>query len=164
MLTKNKEKITEAAAFWDVQKAGKHLLWRFSLKSFVVNEDDKIALKSVLAWINRNSGDNVNNNQLFAKLYVYFLTQEIRYNQATVFDELLQKKVNSMLAKPLPLFYKAFISDLYGSQYAKLTREQSINESNEVMMDIKQFKETFNEDYVISKLNEMISEALNRFS
>lgn len=164
MLTKNQQKVKDAAAYWDVKKAGERLLWRFSLKSFAPNEDDQMALKSVLAWINRNASENVNNNQLFAKLYVYFLTQEIRYNQATVLDEKLQKKVHSMLDKPLALFYKAFINDLYSSQFNKLKEGQTLQESNEVMMDIIQFKETFNEDYCIGKLNQMISESLNRFS
>lgn len=168
-MTTNQQRIELEKKFWDVKKAGERLLWRFqktngNYKAFTPNESDEIALKSVLSWINRNATENVNNNKLFAKLYIYFLTQEIRYNSATVFDSQLQKNINAKLAIELPLFYKAFISDLYGSQYARLTKGQTLQESNEVINDILKFKETFNEDYCIGKLNEMISEALNRFS
>lgn len=160
----NQQKIEDNKAFWDIKKAGERLLWRFNAgKSFIPNDNDKMALKSVLGWVNRQASDNVENNQLFAKLYIYFLTQGLRYYETTVFDNAIQKELSALLDKPLALFYKAFIQDLYGNQLNKLQLKKIEDYSN-VISDAEKFKETFNEDYVINKLNEMISEALNRFS
>ena len=75
----NQKKIEDNNKFWDVKRAGERLLWRFGLdKPFLPNEDDKLALKSVLAWINRQSSGVIENNPLFAKLFLLQLIM-IRY-------------------------------------------------------------------------------------
>lgn len=167
---KTAKEIKQASiAKWDVKKAGNRLLWRFSkddngkFKNFTPNESDLGALHTVLEWINRQENVNVRGHVLFAKLYIYFLTQGIRYHGTTVFDNHVQRELSSLLEKPFHLFYDAFITDLYGNQLNKLNK-QSIDQFDKTMLEVEQFKKVFTEDYIKSKLNEMISEALNRFS
>lgn len=160
----------KGSQFWDIKKAGERLLWRFqkdangNFKSFVPNDNDVAALKCVLAWVNRNTSENVKNNQLFAKLYIYFLTQGIRYHETTVLENEVQKELSKILDKPLQLFYKAFANDLYSNQLSRLMTEETPEDAKQVLSDLKKFQETYSEDLIESKLDEMISEALNRFS
>ena len=168
MVTKlqdHKNKITDAKKFWDVKRAGERLLWRFGLdKPFKPNADDELALRSVLSWVNRASSDAVSNNQLFAKLYIYQLNQAIRYHQTTVFEELVQLELSKVLDTPLHLFYDAFIADLYGNQLNRISEVSSQKEKLDVVKYAQRFKETYSKDFVTSKLDEMIVNALNRFS
>lgn len=157
------QKIEKSKRHWDVKKAGNRLLWRFnSGKPFTPNESDIDALHSVLDWINRNESANVNGNQLFAKLYIYYLTDHLRKYESTVFNSDLTKELNRRLATPVEMFYKAFVKDLHLNQLQKLLESSVGNDPAEIVAQSKVFKETYSEDYVVSKLNEMISEAINR--
>lgn len=164
-LQKHKDQVSDAKKFWDVKRAGERLLWRFGLdKPFKPNADDRIALKSVLHSYNGFCSDAINNNQLFAKLYIYQLTQDIRYHQTTVFEELVQLELSKVLDTPLHLFYDAFIADLYGNQLNRISEVSSQKEKLDVVKYAQRFKETYNKDFVTAKLDEMIVNALNRFS
>lgn len=150
---------------FDVKSAGERLLWRLQpgAKSFTPNDKDYNALVTVLEWINRQENVNVKGHVLYAKLYIYFLTQGIRHHKTTVFNPEVAKELHRILSTPFPLFYKAFITDLYNNQLNRINAE-GIEVFDETMKDLEQFKQTFTEDYIKGKLNEMISESLNRFS
>ena len=164
-----KKQQEEKRQFWDVKRSGEHLLWLLgpskegSFKKVQVTAKDFNALKSVLGFINRQSSGNVKNNQLFAKLYIHFLTQGIRYHQTTVFDAEMQKELHKLLNYPLPLFYKAFVKDLHDNQLNRLLQVKD-DQLKEVVIDAQRFKETYNEDFVSAQLDEWVNEAINRFS
>ena len=164
-----KKQQEEKRQFWDVKRSGEHLLWLLgpskegSFKKVQVTAKDFNALKSVLGFINRQSSGNVKNNQLFAKLYIHFLTQGIRYHQTAVFDAEMQKELHKLLNYPLPLFYKAFVKDLHDNQLNRLLQVKD-DQLKEVVIDAQRFKETYNEDFVSAQLDEWVNEAINRFS
>lgn len=162
----NQKKIEDNSKFWDVKRAGERLLWRFGLdKPFLPNEDDKLALKSVLAWINRQSSGVIENNPLFAKLFLLQLIGDIRQNETTVFNDFVFQQLSNQLSKPLELFYKAFYEDLASNQLNRLTKENFKDaDGKAVVMDYKRFKETFPLEYVVSKLNEQMIATLHRRS
>lgn len=162
----NQKKIEDNNKFWDVKRAGERLIWRFGLdKPFLPNEDDKLALKSVLAWINRQSSGIIENNPLFAKLFLLQLIGDIRQNETTVFNDFVFQQLSNQLSKPLELFYKAFYEDLASNQLNRLTKENfKDSDGKAVVMDYKRFKETFPLEYVVSKLNEQMIATLHRRS
>lgn len=149
---------------WDIKSAGERLLWRFkSGKSFVPNELDVDALTCVLSFINRQTSENIANNQLFAKLYIYHLTMNIRYYETTVLNEFPVGDLHRLLSKPLTSFYKAFYVDLHNNQLNKLVKVDE-EERQGVLDDFKNLQQTFTEDFIIQKLDEQMSNALNRYS
>jgi len=171
MRVDNNTKIKENNQFWDVKRSGEHLLWLLgpkedgSFKNLKVTEKDFNALKSVLAWINRQSSGIIENNPVMAKLYLMQLVGDIRENKTTVFNEFIFERLSNQLAKPLELFYLAFYEDLAANQLNRLTEDNFRDkEGNKVIMDYKRFKETFPLEYVVAKLNERMIIDLHRRS
>lgn len=164
------KKLVSQKEFWNVKKAGEKLLWRLSpdktgeYKAFKPNENDFNALKSILGMINRIEKNNVSNNELFAKLYVNFLTQEIRYHGTTVFDKRIFAIVGNKLNYSLESYYSTFLNDLQGNQWNKILEDKTLEEQLETLKMFNQFKETYCFDYVASKLDENINHALLTYS
>ena len=154
----------------ELEKAGKNLLYKLSPSkegvyfNFKPTENDFKDLKTVLGWINRQTELSLKNNTLFAKLFIYELTMEIRSYGTTVLNPLPLNKLSSILKKPLPLFYDAFYKDLINNQLNKLVEFDEINEG--LREDIANAEENYpnyegitsKEDYIKKKQSQIITE------
>ena len=154
----------------ELEKAGKNLLYKLSPNkegvyfNFKPTENDFKDLKTVLGWINRQTELSLKNNALFAKLFIYELTMEIRSYGTTVLNPLPLNKLSSILKKPLPLFYDAFYKDLINNQLNKLVEFDEINEG--LREDIANAEENYpnyegitsKEDYIKKKQSQIITE------
>tara|TARA_R110000787_G_C13390078_1_gene442566 strand:- start:941 stop:1528 length:588 start_codon:yes stop_codon:yes gene_type:complete len=154
----------------ELEKAGKNLLYKLSPNkdgvyfNFKPTESDFKDLKTVLGWINRQTELSLKNNTLFAKLFIYELTMEIRSYGTTVLNPLPLNKLSSILKKPLPLFYDAFYKDLINNQLNKLVEFDEINEG--LREDIANAEENYpnyegittKEDYIEKKQSQIITE------
>lgn len=165
----NNKKIQENKEFWNEQKAVKRLIWRLAPKEngtysrFEPNETDFNALKSLLGSLDRDKKINVSNNVLFAKLYIYNLTMNIRHFETTVLEDYPAKDLSLLLSKPLDLFYQSFYKDLQDNQLNKLLKVPE-SEQKEVLKEYQRLKETFTLDIVTSKLDSMINQCLKKYS
>lgn len=167
----NQQKIDDNNNFWDIKKAGNRLLWRFSedkngkMQSFSPNEEDVMALKSVLYWVNRQSSGLLDKHNLYAKLFILQLVGDIREKKTTVFNDFLFERLSCQLAKPLELYYTTFYEDLVSNQLNRLTTGVFTQKDGEaVVMDCKRFKETFPLELIKEKLNERMLATLHRRS
>ena len=149
---------------FDLEKAIQRIGWRFTnsenKKGFKPNKNDIEAVNCLLNWINREKKVSLDNNELFAKLYIYHLNQTIRQYDATIFDDIPQKELSKILSTPLAYFYKAFQRELYSSHLLNISKQ--VQEGVEV--SIEDLQEKYNEGVIEMKLNHMITEALNRFN
>ena len=146
---------------WNLEKAIKRIAWRFtSNKPFTPNDNDLDALNSVIGWSNRQQADAVKSNQLFAKLYIYHLNQTIRYFESNIFDDIPQKDLSRLLDLPLDNYYSAFHKELQSNNVTRVVKDKTI--ANEDLL--KELEEKYTLEVVTEKLDEMINEALNRFS
>ena len=154
----------------DIKKAAGKLIWRLkpdkegNFKSFTPNQNDVDSLNCILNWINNQKKETLNNNKLFAKLYIEKLAFELRNSNSTIFNNYSQIKVSTILDMPLESFYEAFKRDLYLRQFKKLLEDDSIVDEKGLVVSQNQFQESFNDDYIRSQLNHMMTEALNRFN
>ena len=154
----------------DLKKAAERLIWRLKpdekgeFKSFTPNKNDIESLNCILNWINNQKKDTLKNNQLFAKLYILGLTNIIRHQETTIFDPIPQKELSKILDYPLSSFYKSFTEDLYNNQLLKLNTSDLTNENKKVISDYREQRNLYPEGLIESKLNHMITEALNRFN
>ena len=146
---------------YNTDKALDRLAWRFtSKKPFTPNENDIDSLNTLIGWMNRQQSESVKNNQLFAKLYIYFLNQTIRYFEANIFDEIPQKELNKLLDLPLDNYYNAFHKELQSNNVSRVVNDKSINKEDL----IKEISDKYTLEECTEKLDTMINEALNRFS
>tara|TARA_R110002051_G_C8769409_1_gene503366 strand:+ start:33088 stop:33555 length:468 start_codon:yes stop_codon:yes gene_type:complete len=145
---------------YNVQKAASKLLWRFNsvngqTKSFNPNKDDIQSLNTLLECVNREKKEKLSQNVLFAKLFIYALTDHLRKFETTIFDKEITKQLSMMLEKPLDVFYKAFEEDLYNNQTKRIELKDGVT--------IDDFKRTYTTEFIQMNLDLMITEALNRF-
>ena len=170
-MTENEKKIKYSQEYWDVKNSGTRLFHKLSpredgtFKPFEPTQSDFNALKSILGYINRVENKTILNNSLFAKLYIMHLTQEIRRNETTVFNQTMFKSLSSKLALPLEMYYKIFYDDLCNNQFNRLTKSDFTDkDGNEVVMNYERFKETFPIEYVTDKLIKAMNLTLHRRS
>ena len=165
-------------------KAIQRLTWRFSSgKSFKANQNDINALNAVLTYVNDEQVKKVQNNRLFAKLYIYQLNKYINDFGNTMFSSIPEKELSRLLNIPLESFFKAFHASLHENIRIKVFEENGIeltvpalkdkvqlnneklNLSRMSKDDIKKvFQETYSLEIVTDELIKMCNEALKRFS
>ncbi|MBS9774739.1 MAG: hypothetical protein KGV59_06245 [Tenacibaculum sp.] len=153
---------------YDLNKSFERLAWRLNpdangkTKQFYPNKNDLKALKNIAGWIDRQRAENIKNNHLFAKLYIHRLREIIRAYKSDVLEDINQKELSKLLSYPLEYFYKAFHQDLYNNQFESVL-SRATEENKDVIFN-ELFEREYTEKVVIEHLNEMIAEALNRFS
>lgn len=88
-----------------LKEAIKRLMFTIS-KQNKPNSTDADALNKVLEYINGTVKKEVNENEMFAKLYVYLLLNEVVFYNGDV--DFGQKKINEVLSFPLIELYEKF--------------------------------------------------------
>lgn len=153
---------------YDIKKAASRLTWRFreesgDTKPFKPNEEDIKSLNTILEWINREKKEKLDQNVLFAKLYIYVLVDFTRKYKTTIFDKLATKEVNRLLDRPLETFYEAFKKELYSNQIDEALKQiKCVKTAKNISPD--EFKEIYTLEFLTASLDHEITEALNRFS
>lgn len=168
-----------------LNKAVNRIKWRFSQgKAFTPNENDIKSFNSIVGFINDFQNDSFKNNQLFAKLYIFFLDEHIKYYKSDIFDLIPQQALSRLLDTPLRLSYKSFHKNMIsnyqdkilaknGLEDIKTPSERTEQENADIQLRIDNmsdedklniFKETYSLEFVTERLDEMIINALTRFS
>jgi len=153
---------------YDVKRAGEKLLWRFKIdenghtKNFKPNLDDLNALKCLLGYISNKKLENISNNTLAVKLFIMSYKEYIRKLDACVLDDKFNIYIASLLDKPLDFYYESFLSEFKTNQISKLT-EYCVNK-NQKSFTKEQLSRLYTDDFILNKLNETISNALENFS
>ena len=100
-----------------ITKALERLSWRFSQrKPFIANQNDINALNQVIEYCDKKQSEQIQNYQLFAKLYVYLYGQFLDYYKTTVFDPIPQKELHKILDKSLWFLIEEFTQTLNESE------------------------------------------------
>lgn len=152
----NQEILVRFKDRYSIKKSIQRLGWRLSSdNSFKPNEKDVDSLNTIINWVNRQQDKAIENNHLFAKLYIYFLHQNLNSYKCSVFEQIPHHDLNKKLDTDLKYFYDAFHKDLHTNQIESCIEKGS---------DLTKFKDEYSLEFVTDKLNETILEALNRFS
>lgn len=171
-MNKDNNYISLDKAIWKLKERFK------SKKAFLPSKFDKRCLNSIINWINDEKKRSLENNRLFAKLYIYFLNQNIDKFETTVFDDIPQKNLSRLLNMPLDSFYISFKNSFDQNNRLEVLNSLGIeiNHLNTNKQDREKLKNISKEQLIKFtnsqfdlltievKLNEMVTEALNRFS
>ena len=153
----------------DIKKAAEKLIWRLKpnnngeYKTFTPNKNDVDSLNCLLQWVNNQKKETFDNNHLFAKLYIYHLTMNIRYFETTILDPIPQEDLSRILDTPIRHFYKAFEEDLYNNQLTRLLKKGGSEEQDKIIKDYIEQKNLYTSEVIQAQLSHMVTEALNRF-
>ncbi|RDY58911.1 hypothetical protein DX873_14730 [Flagellimonas nanhaiensis] len=78
------------------------LKWRFSEKKpFAANENDFEALNTIIDFCASIQKKNYQEQELFAKLYIAYYSNLLKFYDCTVFDSMPKKHIDGILSKPL---------------------------------------------------------------
>lgn len=91
----------------DINKAVQRLGWRFEQASkrpnhsFTINQNDLDALKKIDEFVVKNQKEQLQNQELFAKLYINNLTELIEHYNTTIFDPIPRRRIHGILRQSL---------------------------------------------------------------
>ncbi len=146
----------------DINKAVQRLGWRFDQASkrpdhnFHINENDLEALKTIDAFVVKDQKKQYNNQKLFAKLYIYNLTELIEYYNTTIFDPLPRRRIQEILRQSLPELTEKLKETLNDSEKYELMQEIGIDLKHPL---IRSNEETGND---LDKLQEVLVNPENK--
>lgn len=112
-----------------VEKALNRIAWRLK-NGWMANQNDVDALNSIIEFVNQKQKEQINYNQLFAKLYVHLYGEYLKYYDATVFDKEPQIELNKILEKSLVQIIQDFRKDLNESERYLNRRNLGLSENH----------------------------------
>ena len=141
------------------------------------NPTDAEALNKILEYVNGTIKKEINENELFAKLYVYLLLNEVVFYKGDV--DLGQKKINEVLQIPLIDMYENFRMSFNSIALNNFLHENGLSEKHPLQYKKEEeavnLKLTQHEDYIPlmkgileseeneMQLNWLITLTLNKF-
>lgn len=159
----------------NIQKAFQRLSWRFSNGKFEPNQNDLEALKFLADWVNREKEREIQEQTLFAKMYVYCFYHELDFYKDISFA---QNKLHEILQKPLNEQYSSFLKKLNDHELDLFMREHKLDKDWINTEKILEQKETITNtqktlkqlvvgkwslEQVTKSLNNQLTEAINKY-
>ena len=161
-----------------IEKAMQRIVWRVSNGTHTPNQNDVEAVTVVAEWINRQKAQELQQNRLFAKMYVYSFVNELQFYQNL---KLAQKRLHEILKTPLIQLYNDFkeklnlvelnnatinfgFSKLHPLEMTETEKQKEvdlINENNKAMQSY--ILGIWSAEKIEKGLNSQISEAINHY-
>lgn len=96
-----------------IEQQLQRIAWRLgSGKAFTPNQNDIEAYNDIAEYIDMKQKQQVIDNQLFGKLYIFVYREFVRHYKATVMDEIPQKELNKILARDVNSLLLEVMEDL----------------------------------------------------
>lgn len=117
----------------DINKAVQRLGWRFDQaskrqdNSFIINQNDLDALKTIDAFVVRDQKKQIQNQGLFAKLYINYLTEFIEHYNTTIFDPIPRRRIHEILRRSIPELTEKLKETLNDSEKYELMKKIGID-------------------------------------
>jgi hypothetical protein len=118
-----------------IEKAMQRIVWRVSNGTHTPNQNDIEAVTIVAEWINRQKAQEIQQNRIFAKMYVYCFINELQFYQNLKFA---QKKLHEILKTPLIQLYEKFKDKLNNVEYNSLTKSLGLCNLHPLVMTQEQ--------------------------
>ena len=149
-----------------VKKAIEHFIYKLDPKNNIwkATETDIKAIKLIAEFTEEKLNQQFNDNQLFAKIFVSFYGELLKYYESTVFDIEPAKELNKMLDMSFDRLVDKFIEKHYNIELAlqipKKDRYKHPTELKRLGYDIKDV-ERLDKETTTDQLKVMINMALD---
>ncbi len=146
----------------DINKAVQRLGWRFDQASkgpdhsYIINKNDLDALKSIDAFVVKNQKEQLQNQELFAKLYINNLTELIEHYNTTIFDPIPRRRIHGILRQSLQELTEKLKDTLNDSEKYELMKEIGVDLNHPLL---RSDEETSND---LDKLQGALDDSENR--
>jgi len=171
----------------NVEKAINRLQWRFKNENvkvgeskIIINELDVKAVEFLIEWINNQKKETLKENILFAKMFVYCLSNELDFYKDVSFAN---RKLNDELKLPIEHRYNEFTKKLNNLELNKFLNSKGIitdhfekmglnceqeNKQQELIKEYQKeatkfIKGVWSIQSVYKSLNNTITETINKF-
>lgn len=137
-----------------IDKSLKRIIWRFqSGRPISPDQQDIDSLNEIIEYIATKEKQQLIDNQLFGKLYIFVFGEFIRHYEATPESEIPQKELHKLLDKDLKLIVTEYVDKVNNAKLAHVTNEN----------DLKDYVPTTYEE-VAGNLRVMINAAINTYT
>jgi hypothetical protein len=150
-----------------IKDAVNHFIFKLNPKNKIWNatERDKQAIDKIIEFVEQKHKQQRNTHQLFAKLYITFYGELLKYYECTVFDSTPQKAIHKILDTPIDVLIKKFIDKHNDVEMAlqipkkdRYKHPKQLKQYDIKQIDKMEYMET--EDNLIA----MINLAINQYS
>lgn len=151
-----------------INKAIEHFRWKFE-NIWKASDKDKEAFDTIAKFINDKHKNDLNNYQLFAKLYITYYGELLKYYKADVFDDIPQKELHKVLDKPLQRIIEDFVKKATDIQQSLQYEVEGVLKhplilSKEHKESIELLEPVLTYDEAEKNLTSLINLAINEFS
>lgn len=94
-----------------IKRSVEHFLFKLNPKNNIwkATKNDVEAINEIIKFVEEKHAKQLENNQLFAKLYISYYAEILKYYQATVFDNEPQKALHKILDTPIEQLINDFV-------------------------------------------------------
>lgn len=95
----------------NISKAVSHFLYKLNPKNRIwkATPSDQEAINTIIDFVESKHAKDFNDHQLYAKLYITYLAELMKYYKATVFDGIPQKELHKILDQTLEQIIENFV-------------------------------------------------------
>lgn len=108
-----------------ITKAIEHFKYKLN-KHWTATPTDADAINTLMKFVEDKHNQQLEANELFAKVYILLYAQYLEKFKATIFDDIPQKELHKLLDKPLSSFIHSFVKHLNDSEQYALFNDLSI--------------------------------------
>ena len=104
-----------------IKKAVEHFIFKLDPKNNIwkASEADGKAITQIVKFVEDKHEEQLRNNQLFAKLYITYYGELLKYYKASIFDKEPQKDLHKTLDTPLETIIDNFRATLKDIEISK---------------------------------------------
>ena len=151
-----------------ITKAIEHFKFKFT-KVWNVTEHDVTAFNKIVDFVNDKHKKQLQQNELFAKLYIFAFSYYLKRYNCSVYDSEAAKELHQLLDKPLNVFIKRFTDVLNENDWNGLLKAKGLElkhpkqytpEERKIYNNIDFSEWTFEDvqDILLTQINNVINE------
>ncbi|TNJ44520.1 hypothetical protein KFZ70_00630 [Tamlana fucoidanivorans] len=134
--------------------------FRVNNKHWKANETDKQAINTIIEFVNQKHKNQINANELLAKLYIHHYSYLNRKYRSNIYDELPIKELHKLLEMPLAVHIQKFTDELNSLEVENLFIKNGISTKEHPATKAKCQKEKETDKLMQSIIREENKDAL----